>query len=201
MKPQWKMKWWMKPRKRDTGKLLFPQQFLAYYLCKSSSGKLLRVNYSLTLFMVCTNLYGEQKRKNLLTVTSRLVLPMVACPAEGPISNLAAAQVSNPPLPALCFLHEGCLEGKCAVFTLIQCTPLLVEKAGVAPDMTLRFTTCKQVRVQAGKRTTLALKSIGMVTWSKAGIISGPTKWTLVQQKFQKKFAQMVNLKRLESVY
>ena len=46
-------------------------------------------------------------------------------------------------------LHEGCLEGRPAVYTLIQCTPLLVEKADVSPDMTLRFTTCNQVSVQA----------------------------------------------------
>ena len=43
----------------------------------------------------------------------------------------------------------GCPEGRPAVYTLVQCTPLLVEKAGVAPDMTLRFTTCKQASVQA----------------------------------------------------
>ena len=36
-----------------------------------------------------------------------------------------------------------------AVYTLIQCTPLLVEKAGVAPDMTFGITVCKQERVQA----------------------------------------------------
>ena len=30
----------------------------------------------------------------------------------------------------------------------IQCTPQLVGKAGVAPDMTFRFTMCKQVSVQ-----------------------------------------------------
>ena len=35
-----------------------------------------------------------------------------------------------------------------AVYTLIQCTTLLVEKAGVVPDMTLRLTACKQVSVQ-----------------------------------------------------
>ena len=36
-----------------------------------------------------------------------------------------------------------------AVYTLIQCTPLLVEKAGVAPDVTLGITARKQERVQA----------------------------------------------------
>ena len=44
---------------------------------------------------------------------------------------------------------EGCPEGESAVYVLKQCTPLFVEKAGVAPDMTLRFTMHKQVRVQA----------------------------------------------------
>ena len=41
-------------------------------------------------------------------------------------------------------------------------TPPLMEKATVAPDVTLRFTVqpCKS----AGKRTTLALKPMGRVT-------------------------------------
>ena len=34
------------------------------------------------------------------------------------------------------------------VYTLIQCTPLLVEKAGVAPVVTFRITACKQEKVQ-----------------------------------------------------
>ena len=41
------------------------------------------------------------------------------------------------------------MTGRHAVYTLIQCTPLLVEKAGVAPDVTFRITACKQERVQA----------------------------------------------------
>ena len=40
-----------------------------------------------------------------------------------------------------------------AVHILIQCTPLLVEKAGVALDVTLRFTACKQVSVQVRQPT------------------------------------------------
>ena len=36
-----------------------------------------------------------------------------------------------------------------AVYTLIQCTPLLLEKAGVAPVVTFRITAHKQERVQA----------------------------------------------------
>ena len=51
-------------------------------------------------------------------------------------------------MPALHCLHVGYPEGRPAVYTLIQCTLLLVEKAGVAPDVTLRFTAHKQVRVQ-----------------------------------------------------
>ena len=46
------------------------------------------------------------------------------------------------------YLHEGCPEGRPAVYTLIQCTPLLVEKAGVAPDVTFRLTAHKEVSVQ-----------------------------------------------------
>ena len=36
-----------------------------------------------------------------------------------------------------------------AIYTLIQCTPLLVEKAGATPVVTYRITLCKQERVQA----------------------------------------------------
>ena len=36
-----------------------------------------------------------------------------------------------------------------AVYTLIQCTPTLVEKAGVAPVVTFRITARKQERMQA----------------------------------------------------
>ena len=45
-------------------------------------------------------------------------------------------------------LREGCPEGGPAVYVLIQCTPLSVEEAGVAPGVTLRFTACKHVSVQ-----------------------------------------------------
>ena len=71
------------------------------------------------------------------------------------------AQVSNPLLPALRCLHEGCPEGKFVVYILMQCTPLLVEKA---PDVTPRFTARKQVSMQV--RTTSALKPMGKVTQS-----------------------------------
>ena len=44
--------------------------------------------------------------------------------------------------------HDRRVEGEPAVHMLIQCTPLLVEKAGVAPDMTIRFIVHKQTKVQ-----------------------------------------------------
>ena len=50
--------------------------------------------------------------------------------------------------PSIRYLHDGCLEGGPAVHTLIQCTPLLVEKAGVEPDVTLSFIAHKQVSLQ-----------------------------------------------------
>ena len=87
--------------------------------------------------------------------------------------------------PLYC-LHRGCPEGRPAVYTLIQCTPLLVEKAAVAPDVTLRLTACKQVSVQV--RETPGFKTHGEGhTKSKLRAISDPTKWTLVQQKYLKK--------------
>ena len=51
-------------------------------------------------------------------------------------------------LSVIHWLHWGCLEHKPAVYMLVQCTLLLVEKAGAAPDLALRFTACKQVRMQ-----------------------------------------------------
>ena len=80
---------------------------------------------------------------------------------------------------------------------LIQCTALLVEKAGVAPDVTLRFTTCKQVSVQA-REPPLALKPMGRVTLSpKQGQSVAPQKWTVVQQIFLKKnFVELKNIFR-----
>ena len=65
-----------------------------------------------------------------------------------PVPNLIAAQVNNPLLPALHCLHEGCLEGEPDIDMLIQCTPLLVEKAGVVPDVTIRFTLHNQVVIE-----------------------------------------------------
>ena len=57
---------------------------------------------------------------------------------------------SNPGnLPLLQTWHVGNMTSHHAVYMLIQCTSLLVEKAGVAPDMTFRITACKQERVQA----------------------------------------------------
>ena len=52
-------------------------------------------------------------------------------------------------LPLLQTWHVGNATGRHAVYTLIQCTPLLVEKAGVVPDVTFRIRARKQERVQA----------------------------------------------------
>ena len=56
------------------------------------------------------------------------------------------------PYNVLCLPSAACMRDVCMaglLYTaLTQCTPLLVEKvekAGVAPDVTLRFITCKQV--------------------------------------------------------
>ena len=84
-----------------------------------------------------------------------------ACLAGDSRSNLTVPQFSDSPLPALCCLHEGCLKGEPAVYMLIQCTPLLVEKAGVVPDMTYAHAS-----KTAGERTTLALKPMGRATQS-----------------------------------
>ena len=71
------------------------------------------------------------------------------------------------------------------MYTLVQCTPLLVEKTGVAPDMTLSFTVQKQV---CGQENHPGFETYGEGHMkSKIGGITGPTKWTLVQQKFKKK--------------
>ena len=43
-------------------------------------------------------------------------------------------------LPCSAYM-TGCPEGGPAVYTLTQCLPLSVEKTGVSPDVTLRFTT------------------------------------------------------------
>ena len=52
-----------------------------------------------------------------------------------------------PKITAACppLLEWGCMKGKPAVYTLIQFILIL---AGVAPDLTLRFTAYKKVRVQ-----------------------------------------------------
>ena len=75
--------------------------------------------------------------KSNLTAAHRDTLDFNRPTGQSTVYLYAAAQVSNPLLPALRCLREGCPEGEFAVYMLIQCTPLLVEKAGVAPDMTL----------------------------------------------------------------
>ena len=39
-------------------------------------------------------------------------------------------------LPALCCLYEECPVDLLATMTCLKCTPLLVKKAGVAPEVT-----------------------------------------------------------------
>ena len=64
------------------------------------------------------------------------------------------------PATYLCYKmwHVGNVTGRHAVYTLIQCTPLLVEKAGVTPDVTFR--------IAAGKISTLDLKPMRKDTQS-----------------------------------
>ena len=73
-------------------------------------------------------------------------------PLNFPIQCMLICWLGSPRslLPDLYCLHEGCAWGKPAVHMLwvIQFIFLLVEKAGAAPDVTLRFTACKKVRVQ-----------------------------------------------------
>ena len=71
--------------------------------------------------------------------------------------------------------------GESTVHTLIQCTPLLVEKAGVEPYVTLRFMVHKEVRVQAD----FEIHREGH-TKSKIWEIRSYTKWSLVQKIFKK---------------
>ena len=70
-------------------------------------------------------------------------------------------------------------------YMCVQCTPLLVEKACLAPDVAIRFTAGKQVSVQRENQPGFKTHREGH-TKSKTEAISGPTKWTLVQQKFKK---------------
>ena len=79
-----------------------------------------------------------------------------ACQVGSTRLNLTAAQVSNPPWPTRYWLHEGCLEGKPSVYTSYSVHPYWWKRQvtwGIAPDMTLRFTVCKQVRAQTGFET------------------------------------------------
>ena len=69
---------------------------------------------------------------------------------ESTSAHCAGVSRSNPGnLPLLQMWHVGNVTGRHTIYTLIQCTPLLVEKAGVTPDVTFRITACKQERVQA----------------------------------------------------
>ena len=71
-------------------------------------------------------------------------------------------------------MHEGCPEGESAVYKLVQCTPLLVEKAGVAPDMTFRFTTPSKSVCRHENHSGFKTREEGHMK-SKTGAISGPS--------------------------
>ena len=98
-------------------------------------------------------------------------------PVNFPMQCMLICWLSGPRslLPSLHCLHEGCPEGKPAVHTLIQFTLLLVEKTGVAPHVTLRFTACKQ------ECRWENYPGFEDCTKSKIGAINGLTKCTLVQ--------------------
>ena len=68
---------------------------------------------------------------------------------------MLTAWVRVPLLLSLLSSREGYPGGAPAVHMFIQCTSLLVEKAGVAPDVTLRMTACKQA--YKNERNTLVL--------------------------------------------
>ena len=85
-----------------------------------------------------------------------------------------------------------------AIYILIQCTPLLEEKAGVAPDVTLGITACKQERVQV--RDPLQLWN----PWGRTHKVqNGSNQWLhklgLGQTKIWKKKNQMFHLATIAS--
>ena len=96
---------------------------------------------------------------------------------------------SNPDnLPLLQMWHVGNMTGHHAVYMLIQCTPLLAKKVGVAPDVTFQDHSM-QVRKSAGKISTLDLKPMRKDTQSpkqeqSVAPQNGP--WSR-QKKFKKK--------------
>ena len=78
------------------------------------------------------------------------LMPVTVAEWRARLLTVREVSRSNPGiLPLLQTWHVGNVTGRHAVYMLIQCTPLLVEKAGVAPDVTFRITACKQERVQA----------------------------------------------------
>ena len=80
----------------------------------------------------------------------RSMKPVVVAEWRAHLLTVREVSRSNPGnLPLLQTWHVGNVTGCHAIYVLIQCTPLLVEKAGVPPDVTFRITACKQERVQA----------------------------------------------------
>ena len=78
------------------------------------------------------------------------IKPVAVAECRARLLTVREVSRSNPSnLPLLQTWHVGNVTSCHAVYTLIQCTPLLVEKAGVTPDVTFGITACKQERVQA----------------------------------------------------
>ena len=90
------------------------------------------------------------------------------------------------PLQKIFFLIEGCLkhEVEPVVCTLVQCTPLLAENAGVAQVWLFGSTYASKKECRPKNNPGFKTRGDGDDhTKSKVGISSGPTKWTLIQQK------------------
>ena len=108
-------------------------------------------------------------------VTLADVAEWIACLPEEWFMSRFMSHCCCPPL-----LGWG-MSGKqaCRILTYTVYTPI---KAGIVPDVTLRFNTYKQERVQR----TFKTHGDGHMK-SKIGVINDLIKWTLVQQKFSLK--------------
>ena len=82
---------------------------------------------------------------------------------------------------------------------LTQCTPLLVKKPGVTPDVTLRFTAYKQVSVQAKEPPGFETHEESH-TKSKTGPISSPKKMELDPTKIKEKITIMTSYTHLHLI-
>ena len=105
----------------------------------------LEITFQLIILLKASNTNFKKKRNNLNAKQPVMVAEWTAC-----LLTMWEVSKSNPGnLPLLQMWHVGNVTGCHAVYTLIQCTPLLVEKAGITPVVTFRITVRKQERVQA----------------------------------------------------